>query len=410
MISPRDKLDRARSARRLVLLATGASFAAAALLLGPGSGQSMLPAASTANAKESAPQAGRGWIGVQIQPVTTNIAESLGMKEDKGALIAEPLTDGPAAKAGILSGDVITALNDQPVNDIRDLAKQIGNMAPGGTAKLTIWRKGEEKTISLTLGEMPKQHETRAAAPKADADRVDAPKLGLMLASAEHVAGAGSEGVIVINLDRNGLAFEHGFKIGDIILDVGGKKSYPGRCAQCRQGRPQGWQASGVDAVEVGRVDKVRRRSDRSRLNRDELRSTGLPHQSGRNARRGQDKQEDRPRRLRGATQTLRKPVTTRLDPRSETTLPHVAAPPRSLTGRRIGADDWENAGKKELAARRTTRPLVGLRRRFASARSLSDPRPPTPRTDTWAIPVPHNCGGAAAAASRTSPRLKLRQ
>ena len=225
MIRSRDKLDRARSARRLVLLATGASFTAAALLLGPGgSGQSMLPAASTANAKESAPQAGRAWIGVQIQPVTTNIAESLGMKEDKGALVAEPFTDSPAAKAGILSGDVITALNGQSVNDIRDLAKQIGDMAPGGTVKLTIWRKGEEKTISLTLGEMPKQHEARAAAPKADADRVDAPKLGLMLASAEYVAGAGSEGVIVIDLDRNGLAFEHGFKIGDIILDVGGKK------------------------------------------------------------------------------------------------------------------------------------------------------------------------------------------
>jgi serine protease Do len=225
MISPRDKLDRARSARRLVLLAAGVSFAAAALLLGPGgSGQSMLPAASTASAKETMPQAGRGWIGVQIQPVTTNIAESLGMKEDKGALVAEPLTDGPAAKAGILSGDVITALNDQSVNDIHDLAKQIGDMTPGGTVKLTIWRKGEEKTISLTLGEMPKQHEARAAAPKPDADRADAPKLGLMLASAEYVAGAGSEGVIVIDLDRNGLAFEHGLKIGDIILDVGGKK------------------------------------------------------------------------------------------------------------------------------------------------------------------------------------------
>ena len=124
----------------------------------------MLPAASTANAKESAPQAGRGLDpGVQIQPVTTNIAASLGMKEDKGALIALPgVMDGPAAKAGILSGDVITALNDQPVNDIRDLAKQIGDMAPGGTAKLTIWRKGEEKTISLTLGEMPKQGTKRA--------------------------------------------------------------------------------------------------------------------------------------------------------------------------------------------------------------------------------------------------------
>src|SRR5262249_14252052 len=182
MISPRDKLDRARSARRLVLLATGASFAAASLLLGPGGfGQSMLPTASTANAKESAPQAGRGRIGVQIQPGTQNTAERLGMKEDKGARVADPLTDGPAAKAGILSGDVITALNGQPVNDIRDLAKQIGELAPGDTAKLTIWRKGEEKTMSLTLGEMPKRHEARAAAPNAERDRVDTPKLGLML-------------------------------------------------------------------------------------------------------------------------------------------------------------------------------------------------------------------------------------
>src|SRR4029077_9542911 len=116
MISPRDKLDRARSARRLVLLATGASFAVAGLLLGPGgSGQSMLPTASTANAKESAPQAGPGWIGVQTQPVPTNLGERLGVREDKGAVVAEPLTYGPAAKAGILSGDVITALNGQPV-------------------------------------------------------------------------------------------------------------------------------------------------------------------------------------------------------------------------------------------------------------------------------------------------------
>src|SRR2546430_17558913 len=102
---PRDKLDRARSTRRLVLLATGASFAAAALLLGPGgSGQSMLPAASTANAKESAPQAGRGWIGVPIQPVTPHIAGSLGMKEGKGALVAEPTHDGPRRKAALRLG------------------------------------------------------------------------------------------------------------------------------------------------------------------------------------------------------------------------------------------------------------------------------------------------------------------
>jgi serine protease Do len=223
-------LNRARSARRLALLATGASFAAAALLFGPGvSGQSMLPTVPTANAKETAPQASRGWIGVQIQPVTGNIAESLGMKDEKGALVAEPLKDSPAAKAGILAGDVITALNGEAVKDARDLAKQVGEMAPGGTVKLTIWRKGEEKAFSLTLGEMPKQNEARAEAPKADApkadtDQAETPKLGLMLAAAEHVAGGGSEGVIVVDLDQGGPAFEHGFKVGDIILDVGGKK------------------------------------------------------------------------------------------------------------------------------------------------------------------------------------------
>jgi serine protease Do len=219
------KLDRARSARRLVLLATGASFAAAALLVGPGgSGPSLLPAMPTANAKESAPQAARGWIGVHIQPVTNTIAEGLGMKDGKGALVAEPFKDSPAAKAGILAGDVITQLNSQPVKDSRDLAKQIGDMAPGATVNLTIWRKGEEKAFSLTLGEMPKQPEARAAAPETGATVADAPKLGLMLAAAEQVAGAGSEGVVVIDIDRNGLAFEHGFKTGDVILDVGGKK------------------------------------------------------------------------------------------------------------------------------------------------------------------------------------------
>jgi serine protease Do len=223
-------LNRARSARRLALLATGASFAAAALLFGPGvSGQSMLPTVPTANAKETASQANRGWIGVQIQPVTGNIAEGLGMKDEKGALVAEPLKDSPAAKAGILAGDVITALNGEAVKDARDLAKQVGEMAPGSTVKLTIWRKGEEKAFSLTLGEMPKQNEARAEAPKADAPKADAdqaetPKLGLMLAAAEHVAGGGSEGVIVVDLDQGGPAFEHGFKVGDIILDVGGKK------------------------------------------------------------------------------------------------------------------------------------------------------------------------------------------
>jgi len=166
----------------------------------------------------------RGWIGVHIQPVTAEIAESLGLKASEGALVAEPQADSPAAKAGIEAGDVITAVNGHAVKDARDLARQIGAMAPGSTAKLTAWRKGEEKSFSLTLGELPKEREAALAGPQSRSGDADIPTLGLMLAPAGQVAGSGSEGVVVTEVDPNGLASEHGFKTGDVILDVGGKK------------------------------------------------------------------------------------------------------------------------------------------------------------------------------------------
>jgi serine protease Do len=164
----------------------------------------------------------RGWIGVQIQPVTAEIAESLGMKGSEGALVADPQAESPAAKAGILSGDVITAVNGRAVKDARDLAKQIGAMAPGAAAKLTVWREGGEKSVSLTLAELPKAGEARAS--DSGQSGTDVPKLGLTLAPAGQVAGSGPEGVVVTKVDPNGLASEHGFKTGDVILDVGGKK------------------------------------------------------------------------------------------------------------------------------------------------------------------------------------------
>jgi serine protease Do len=218
MIIARHARGRA-GARRLVLPALGASLAVAALLVGPvGSGPSMLPAVSAASAAEST--GGGGWMGVQIQPVTTHIAESLGLKDSKGALVAEPLADSPATKAGILAGDVITAVNGEAVKDARDLVKQVGGMAPGATVKLTIWRKDAEQSISLTLGEMPRERQARVVTPQADTKGVDVPRLGLMLAP----AGGGAGGVVVVDIDSSGLASEHGFKTGDIILDVGGKK------------------------------------------------------------------------------------------------------------------------------------------------------------------------------------------
>jgi serine protease Do len=164
----------------------------------------------------------RGWLGVQIQPVTATIADSLGMKKAEGALVAEPQDGSPAAKAGILSGDVITAVNGTPVKDARELARTIGTIAPSATVKLDIIRGGQAKTISLTLGEMPDQQQA-----KADTDDAQptggVPHLGLSVAPASEVSGAGTRGVVVTAVDPDGPAAEQGFRTGTVILDVGGK-------------------------------------------------------------------------------------------------------------------------------------------------------------------------------------------
>jgi len=169
----------------------------------------------------------RGWIGVQIQPVTADIADSLGMKKAEGALVAEPQANGPAAKAGIQSGDVITAVNGEPVKDARELARTIGGLAPGNAVKLNVLQKGQDKVVNLTLGQLPNTIEAKANIDQEDKGSATkgtgVPKLGLTLAPANSVAGAGKDGVVVTEVDPKSAAAERGFKEGDVILEVAGK-------------------------------------------------------------------------------------------------------------------------------------------------------------------------------------------
>jgi serine protease Do len=166
----------------------------------------------------------RGWIGVQIQPVTADIADSLGMKQAQGALVAEPQEGSPAAKAGIKSGDVIVSLNGEPVPDARTLARRISAMPPGKSVKIGVFRNGHEEQLTMTLGELPKERVASAATtPDRDQQGTDLPRLGLSLAPAADVSGAGSQGVVVTQVEPEGAAAAHGFKTGDVILDVGGK-------------------------------------------------------------------------------------------------------------------------------------------------------------------------------------------
>src|SRR5438552_2253761 len=171
----------------------------------------------------------RGWIGVQIQPVTPEIAESLGLKKAEGALVAEPQANGPAAKAGIESGDVITSVNGESVKDARELARTIGGFAPGAAVKLNVLHKGQDKTVNITLGQLPNSVEAKADTDNSDKGGLnrgtDVPKLGLTLAPANTVAGAGKDGVVVTEVDTKSAAAERGFKEGDVILEVAGKSA-----------------------------------------------------------------------------------------------------------------------------------------------------------------------------------------
>ena len=164
----------------------------------------------------------RGWLGVQVQPVTSGVADSLGMKQARGALVDNPQPGSPAARAGIVAGDVITAVNGTSVKDSRALARNISVMAPGSEVKLDVLHKGETKSITLTLGEMPNDRQASAeeAGPNATAG---GPHLGLNVAPAGDVEGAGQEGVVVTAVDPEGPAAAHGIQTGDVILNVGGK-------------------------------------------------------------------------------------------------------------------------------------------------------------------------------------------
>jgi len=163
----------------------------------------------------------RGWIGVQVQPVTQDIADSLGLQKAEGALVDELQPDGPASKADIKPGDVIQSISGEEVKDARDLAKKIAGIPPGQTATLGVFSDGSEKAVSLTVAKMPDR--TVADRRPSREPRGDAASLGLRLAPAAAIAGEGTRGVMVTDVDPDGPAAERGVHAGDVILDVAGK-------------------------------------------------------------------------------------------------------------------------------------------------------------------------------------------
>ncbi|CAN7347439.1 Do family serine endopeptidase [Brucella pseudogrignonensis] len=160
----------------------------------------------------------RGWIGVQIQPVNKDIAASLGLAEEKGALVASPQADGPAAKAGIKAGDVITAVNGETVQDPRDLARKVANIIPGEKAALTVWRKGKAEEVDITIAAMPQdlgKADTQSGGGGDTEQGETLDSYGLTVTPSEE-----GDGVVVTNVDPDSDASDRGIRSGDVIVSV----------------------------------------------------------------------------------------------------------------------------------------------------------------------------------------------
>lgn len=167
----------------------------------------------------------RGWIGVKIQPVTQEIAESLGLKSTKGALIAQPQKGAPAEAAGLKAGDVIVSVNGEKIETPRELARRIAAMGPNKTVEIGYLRNGAERTAKLTLGALPEEKDARADddAFGSNGGAGNVAALGVEVAPASEIRGAGSEGLFVTDIDPSGVAAQKGLRRGDVIVEAGGQ-------------------------------------------------------------------------------------------------------------------------------------------------------------------------------------------
>lgn len=160
-------------------------------------------------------QVTRGWLGVQIQPVSQDIAESLGLDGTDGTLVADVQPDSPALSAGLKSGDAILTLNGDVVKGPRDLARKVAELKPGTDAKFEIIRDGKKMVKTVELGTLPGA-KMASAETGDDAPEASLAALGLAVAPGE------GDGVAVVDVDPDSAAAAKGLREGDTILKVAG--------------------------------------------------------------------------------------------------------------------------------------------------------------------------------------------
>ena len=167
----------------------------------------------------------RGWLGVAIQELTKELAESFGMKNTNGALIAGVEKNGPADKGGLLAGDVITKFDGKVINDSADLPRAVGGFKPGKIAAVDILRKGVVKTLNVGVGETPIDPTQTAPAVK-PSPKAETNKIGLTLKELtpqQKKKLNGKNGLLVT--ESTGAASQAGIRRGDVILGLNNSES-----------------------------------------------------------------------------------------------------------------------------------------------------------------------------------------
>jgi serine protease Do len=158
----------------------------------------------------------RGWLGVLIQEITTELAESFGLDRPRGALVSQVIADSPAARADLQAGDIIVAFNSILIETSSDLPPLVARVRPGQEASVTVIRGAQELTLSVTIEELPENPGRRAAAPVK-------PKANPFKVSVEPLSEAqiqdGISGVVVTDV-QDGPAAEAGIQSGDIIQRI----------------------------------------------------------------------------------------------------------------------------------------------------------------------------------------------
>ena len=175
----------------------------------------------------------RGWIGVRIQSVTEEIAQSLGLPQSHGALVASVTPDGPAEKTKLKTGDVITEFDGKTVNAMRNLPRIVAETPIDKTVELKFWRDGKEQTAKIKVGELEKAEEAGLLDDEPDAPKAPAGDTGTGIEEMGFTVGSLSEqtrkqfnvpedvnGVVVTKVDGKGEAAKKGLSVGDVIVEV----------------------------------------------------------------------------------------------------------------------------------------------------------------------------------------------